>query len=97
MAPSAAATAARDEDRPPPRRKPLSDVAAAAKVKRCPACESDNLAAPSDYLEQGGRVILVDSQTYRAHRWYADTGELLKPEPLPPLAPAPPNAAKPSA
>jgi len=75
----------------------LSEAVATAKVKRCPACGSDNLAAPGDYLEQGGRVILVDSQTYRGHRWYADTGELLKLEPLPPPDPAPPPAAKPSA
>lgn len=36
-----------------------------------------------------GRVILVDSQTYRGHEWYADTGDLL------PNAPGPTGVASP--
>lgn len=53
----------------------LSSVVAAAKVKRCPKCVSDGLAAPLDFLETQGRMVLQDSQTYRGHLWYADTGE----------------------
>lgn len=66
-------------------------------MKRCPVCKSDSLAAPSDYVEQGGKIVLVDSQTYRGHRWYADTGEVLQALPPPRPAPAPAGAAKPSA
>lgn len=96
-APTAAAPAVHGEDKPASRTKRLADVVAAAKVKRCPLCKSDSLAAPSDYVEQGGKTLLVDSQTYHGHRWYADTGEVLKVTPPPRPAPAPPSAAKPSA
>ncbi len=68
------------------------DVVQAAKVKRCPKCVSDSLAAPLDFLEVQGRIVLQDSQTYRAHRWYADTGELYMP-PAASAAPAAPKAA----
>ena len=57
--------------------KTLTEVLQGAKVKRCPACQSDGLAQPSDFATVQGRLILVDSQTYRGHRWYADTGDLL--------------------
>ncbi len=46
-------------------------------MKRCPACQSDGVAQPSDFTTVQGRLVLMDSQTYRAHQWYADTGELL--------------------
>lgn len=82
--------------------KTLSDVVQAAKVKRCPKCVSDGLAAPLDYFEVNGRVVLQDSQTYRGHRWFADTGELYTapsvpaaapaPSPVRPASPAPPSA-----
>ncbi len=69
--------------------KPLSTVLGDAKVKRCPKCTSDSLAAPSDYRTVGGRLVLVDSQTYRGHAWYADTGELLPAADAASAAPAP--------
>lgn len=72
----------------------LTEVVAAAKVKRCPKCQSDGVALPGDFRMVQGRVVLTDSQTYRAHEWYADTGELLpsaaappKPQPAAPAAP----------
>jgi hypothetical protein len=72
--------------------KRLADVLPGAKVKRCPACQSDGVAQPSDFATVQGRLVLIDSQTYRGHRWFADTGELL-PDALPPPAPAPAAAA----
>ena len=53
----------------------MAEVVQAAKVPRCPRCTSDSVAAPSDFVEVQGRVALQDSQTYRGHWWYADTGE----------------------
>lgn len=71
--------------------KTMAEVLQGAQVKRCPSCESEGVAQPSDFAMIQGRLVLVDSQTYRAHRWYADTGELL---PAPGAAsPAPPAAA----
>ncbi len=72
--------------------KTLTDIVAAAKVKRCPKCTSDGVALPSDFRIVQGRTILTDSQTYRAHEWYADTGELVPSPPAPPkpAATAPP-------
>ncbi len=61
-------------------------------MKRCPKCQSDSLAAPSEFRMAQNRLVLVDSQTYRAHEWYADTGEL-----LPAAAPAAPPPATPAA
>ena len=66
-------------------------------MKRCPKCKSDSLAAPSDFRTVGGRLVLADSQTYRAHEWYADSGELLPAAKPPAPTPAAPPAAKPSA
>ena len=71
--------------------KRLADMLPGAKVPRCPACQSDGVAQPSDYAMVQGRLVLVDSQTYRGHRWYADTGELLATPSAP--APAPPSPA----
>ncbi len=68
--------------------KTLADALQGAKVKRCPSCQSDGVAEPSDFQIVQGRLVLVDSQTYRAHRWYADTGEL-----IPAAAPAPAQPA----
>lgn len=63
---------------PPPGGNPTLDhVVRSAKVKRCPACQSDGVGQPIEFLTVQGRVVLIDSQTYRAHQWYADTGELL--------------------
>jgi hypothetical protein len=77
----------------------LSDVLQEAKVKRCPKCQSDGLAQPSEFRRVQGRLVLVDSQTYLAHQWYADTGELLPTAaalpPTPSATAAPP--ARPSA
>ncbi len=73
--------------------KTLTDIVAAAKVKRCPKCTSDGVALPSDFRIVQGRAILTDSQTYRAHEWYADTGELVPS----PAAPPKPAAAAPPA
>ncbi len=73
--------------------KTLADIVAAAKVKRCPKCTSDGVALPSDFRIVQGRTILTDSQTYRAHEWYADTGELV---PSPPAPPKPAAAAPPA-
>ncbi len=73
----------------------LSGTLAAAQVKRCPKCQSDSLAAPSDLKEVGGRVVFQDSQTYRGHWWYADTGELYVPPAAAP-SPAPGPTAKPA-
>jgi hypothetical protein len=67
--------------------KTLADVLQDAKVKRCPKCESEGLAQPSDFLRVQGRLVLVDSQTYRAHQWYADSGDLLPAVAAPPPAP----------
>ncbi len=69
------------------------DILAAAKVKRCPKCTSDGVALPSSFRIVQGRTILADSQTYRAHEWYADTGELV---PSPPAPPKPAAAAPPA-
>ena len=73
--------------------KTLTEALQAAKVKRCPACQSDGVAKPSDFSMVQGRVVLVDSQTYRGHRWYADTGELLPAGAPPPPAPSAPGPA----
>ena len=73
--------------------KTVADALQGAKVKRCPGCQSDGVAEPSDFQIVQGRLVLVDSQTYRAHRWYADTGELIPaaaPAPAPPAARASP-------
>ncbi len=67
-------------------------MVAAAKVKRCPKCTSDGVAQPGDFRTVQGRVVLVDSQTYRGHEWYADTGELLPSAPAKPAVPAPKTA-----
>lgn len=72
--------------------KTLAEVLQGAKVKRCPGCQSDGVAQPGDFAMVRGRLVLVDSQTYRAHQWYADTGEL-----LPPAAGAPASAPRASA
>ncbi len=77
--------------------KTLADVLPGAKVTRCPACQSDGVAQPNDFTTVQGRLVLMDSQTYRGHQWYADTGELL-PTPAPPApaatAPTPAPAAR---
>ena len=39
-----------------------------------------------------GRIVLVDSQSYRAHMWYADTGEPYTPPAVPAAPPAAPTA-----
>lgn len=57
----------------------LADHVKAAKVKSCPWCKSDNLSAPSQYLEVDGRVALGDGQTYRGHWWFAESGEAYTP------------------
>ena len=75
--------------------KTLAAVVQAAKVKRCPNCTSDSLATPLDFVEVQGRVALQDSQTYRGHWWYADTGEAYVPPGSPPAA-APAAAARPA-
>lgn len=76
--------------------KTLADAVQAAKVKRCPKCVSDSLAAPLDFLEAQGRIVLVDSQTYRGHQWFADTGELYAPPAQPAPAPPSPKPASPT-
>jgi hypothetical protein len=75
--------------------KALAQVVQAAKVPRCPQCTSDSLAEPSDFIEVQGHIALLDSQTYRGHWWYADTGELYTP-PAKAAVTAPPPAAKPA-
>lgn len=80
---------------PSPGGKGLTDAIAGAKVKRCPKCKSDGIAQPSDFRMVQGRVVLVDSQTYRGHEWYADTGELLA-GPAKPAPPAPAPSPKPN-
>lgn len=93
-APPVAAAAPRASTAPPAAgTKGLAEIVAAAKVKRCPKCTSDGVALPSDFRMDRGRVVLVDSQTYRAHAWYADTGELV---PIGPSAAAPTAAPAPA-
>ncbi len=75
--------------------KKLADAVQTAKVKRCPSCTSDSLAAPSDFVDVQGRVAFQDSQTYRGHWWYADTGEAYVPPGRAPAA-SPAPAAKPA-
>lgn len=88
-APAAAPAPSRAASPPAPQTaKGLSEALQEAKVKRCPQCQSDGLAQPSDFLRVQGRLVLVDSQTYRAHQWYADTGELLPTVAAPPPAPS---------
>ncbi len=57
----------------------LDAKVSAAKVKTCPGCHSRDLAQPSQVLEVGGRIVLGDSQSYRSHWWFADTGEMYDP------------------
>ncbi len=96
-APAPPAVASMTAARPAtPGGKKLADVVQAAKVKRCPSCTSDSLAAPSDFAEVQGRVAFQDSQTYRGHWWYADTGEAYVPPGRAPAA-SPAPAARPAA
>jgi len=77
--------------------KTLAQVVQGAKVKRCPQCISDGVATPLDFLELQGRVVLQDSQTYRPHQWYADTGEPYVPPATPAAAADTPTARPASA
>jgi hypothetical protein len=52
---------------------------ATAKVKTCPVCHSPDLAQPSQSIAVGGRIALGDSQSYRVHWWFADTGDAYVP------------------
>jgi hypothetical protein len=84
-----------------PSNKTLPQVLRGAKVPRCPRCTSDGLAAPLDFLEVQGRVVFQDSQTYRGHWWFADTGEPYTPPGVPAAStpvesPKPASAPRPS-
>jgi hypothetical protein len=57
----------------------LDQKIASAKFKTCPGCRSTDLLQASQYIDAGGRLVLGDSQSYRGHWWYADTGELYQP------------------
>lgn len=75
----------------------LADVLGSAQVKRCPQCRSDGLAQPSDFLEAQGRIVLIDSQSYRGHHWFADTGEAYTPSGATPTTAMPKPSGPPAA
>ncbi len=70
-------------ERPGPGSKRLSDLVAGARVSRCPSCITEPLNHPSDFREVQGRIVFIDSQSYRGHMWFADTGEAYRPPTVP--------------
>ena len=57
----------------------LADRVKSAKVKTCPHCKSESLSSASQYIEVETRTVLRDSQTYRGHWWFADSGDAYTP------------------